>query len=318
LLEKEFSTLKDTETLVQYFKQDCGDELFDYLFGLEFINNDYAKTLHTLLKFELSNKKKIMVYTGLAAISVIGLEMNKLEEYLKIMGSFGTVSYYEFSVNPLKCINTIYQYLKYGIINKEFFKELTRFYFRPPLHLEKSASNDLVLLLAAHTLRICNKPLKTLRFIAVLEKYYRPVTKAVCVYSFFLKRIKTEEHLALGQIKKAMSLYFELDEAYRQAEEAFTPLMITSFNCIKIIVSFNNRQLSLADDTLEEWANLIINEMDYKLSRVLMFAFLLRNQHAIKHPPERVYKHISYMFLKTMSESGLRADIFLKQNSFIS
>jgi hypothetical protein len=49
-----------------------------------------------------------------------------------------------------------------------------------------------------------------------------------------------------------------------------------------------------------------------------MLAFLLRNQHAVKHPSERVYKHINYMFLKTMSESGLRADIFLKQNSFIS
>jgi hypothetical protein len=318
LLEKEFSTLKDTETLVQYFKQDCGDELFDYLFGLEFINHDYAKTLHTLLKFELSEKKKILVYTGLATISVLGLEMNKLEEYLKVMSSFGAVSYYEFSVNPLKCINTIYQYLKYGIINKEFFKELTRFYFRPPLQLEGSAANDLVFLLAAHTLRICNEPLKTLRFIAVLEKYYRPVTNAACVYNFFLNRIKTEEYLALGQIKKAMSLYFELDEAYRQTEEAFTPLMITSYNCIKIIVSFNNRQLSLTDDTFEEWANLIINEMDYKLLKVYMLAFLLRNQHAVKHPSERVYKHINYMFLKTMSESGLRADIFLKQNSFIS
>ncbi|WP_121808859.1 NACHT domain-containing protein [Mucilaginibacter kameinonensis] len=318
LLEKELSTLKNTENLVQYFKQDCSDELFDYLFGLEFIHNDYAKTLHTLLKFELSDKKKILVYTGLATISVIGLEMNKLEEYLKIMSGFGAVSYYEFSVNPLKCINTIYQFLKYGIVNKEFFKELTRFYFQPPLHLEQSGSNDLVLLLATHTLRICNKPLKTLRFIAMLEKYYRPVSNTMCVYCFFLKRIKTEEYLALGQTKKAMELYFELDDVYRHADGAFTPLMITSFNCLKIIVDFNYRQLSLTDDTLEEWVNLIINEMEYKLSRVYMFAFLLRNQHLIKHPPERVYKHINYMFLKTMSESGLRADIFLKQNSFTS
>lgn len=318
LLEKEFSTLKDTETLIQYFKQDCSDELFDYLFGLEFINHDYAKTLHTLLKFELSDKKKILVYTALAAISVLRLEMNKLEEYLKILRGFGAVNYYEFSVDPLKCINAIFQYFKYGIIDKEFFKEITRFYFRPPLQLERSVSNDLIFLLAAHTLRLCNEPLKTLRFVAALEKYYSPVNNAACVYNFFLKRIKTEEYLALGQIKKAMSLYFELDEAYSQAAEAFTPFMIASFNCIKIIVSCNNRQLSLADDTLEEWANLIINEMDYKLSRVYMFAFLLRNQHAIKHSSERVYKHINYMFLKMMSESGLRADIFLKQNSFIS
>ncbi|UOE50396.1 hypothetical protein MTO98_04825 [Mucilaginibacter sp. SMC90] len=318
LLEKELGTLKDTETLIQYFKQDCSDELFDYLFGLEFINNDYAKTLHTLLKFELSEKKTILVYTGLATISILRLDINKLEDYLKIMSGFGATNYFEFSVNPLKCINTIYQYLKYGVVNKEFFKELTRFYFRPPLNLEASASNDLIFLLAAHSLKLCNRPLKTLRFIAVLEKYYHLPNNATSVYGFFLNRIKTEEYLALGEIKKAMSLYFELDEAYRKTEGAFTPLMITSFNCIKIIVSFNNRQLSLADDTLEEWANLIINEMDYKLSRVYMFAFLLRNQNAVKHPPEKVYKHISYMFLKTMSEAGLRPDIFLKQNSFIS
>jgi hypothetical protein len=315
LLEKEFSTLKDTESLVQYFKQDCSDELFDYLFGLEFVNNDYGKTLHTLLKFELSDKKKILVYTALATLSVVRLEMSKLEEYLKIMSGFGAVSYYEFAINPLKCLNTLYQYLKYGIINKEFFKELTRFYFRPPQRLEGNTSNDLIFLLSAHTLKICNEPLKTLRFVAVLEKHYRPVTGATCVYNFFLKLIKTEEYLTLGMVKKAIILYFELDEAYKKEEAAFTPLMTTLLNGIKIMVSFNNRQLTLTNDSVEEWANAIVNEMDYKLLKVYMLAFLLRNQYALKNPPERVYKHISYIFLKTMSESGLRADIFLKHNS---
>lgn len=318
LLEKEFSTLKDTESLVQYFKQDCGDELFDYLFGLEFVNNDYGKTLHTLLKFELSDKKRILIYTALATLSVVRLEMNKLEEYLKIMANFGAVSFYEFPVNPLKCLNTLFQYLKYGVINKEFFKELTRFYFRPPQHLEPNTANDLIFLLSAHTLKICNEPLKTLRFVAVLETHYRPVTGSICVYNFFLKLIKTEEYLTLGLVKKAIVLYFELDEAYKKEEDAFTPLMVTLLNGIKIMVSFNNRQLSLTNDSLEEWANVIINEMDYKLLKVYMLAFLLRNQYVMKNPPERVYKHISYIFLKTMSESGLRADIFLKQNTVVN
>ncbi|AYL98985.1 hypothetical protein [Mucilaginibacter celer] len=318
LLEKEFSTLKDTESLVQYFKQDCGDELFDYLFGLEFVNNDYGKTLHTLLKFELSDKKRILVYTALATLSVVRLEMNKLEEYLKILSNFGAVSYYEFPLSPLKCLNTLYQYLKYGIINKDFFKELTRFYFRPPLHLEKSTSNDLIFLISAHVLKICNEPLKTLRFVSTLETHYRPVGNSTCVYDFFIKLIKTEEYLTLGLVKKAIILNFELDEAYKKEEEAFTPLMLTLLNGVKIMVSFNSRQLALMNDSLEEWANAIINETDYKLLKVYMLAFLLRNQYAIKSPPERVYKHISYIFLKTMSESGLRADIFLRQNSIAS
>jgi hypothetical protein len=318
LLDKEFSTLQDTELLVQYFKQDCGDELFDYLFGLEFVNNDYGKTLHTLLKFELSDKKRILVYTALATLSAVRLEMNKLEEYLKLMTNFGAVSFYEFPINPLKCLNTLFQYLKYGIINKEFFRELTRFYFRPPLHLEANTSNDLLFLLSAHTLKICNQPLKTLRFVKALEKHYRLVNSTTCVYNFFLKLIKTEEFLALGQVKKAIVLYFELDEAYKKEAESFTPLMVALMNGIKIMVSFNNRQLSLTNDSIEEWANVIINEMDYKLLKVYMLAYLLRNQYAMKNPPERVYKHISYIFLKTMSESGLRADIFLKQNSFVN
>lgn len=318
LLDKEFSTLQDTELLVQYFKQDCGDELFNYLFGLEFVNNDYGKTLNTLLKFELSDKKRILVYTALATLSAVRLDMNKLDGYLKIMSNFGAVSFYEFPVNPLKCLNALFQYLKYGIINKEFFKELTRFYFRPPLHIEVNTSNDLLFLLSAHTLKICNEPLKTLRFITALEKYYKPVTNTNCVYCIFLKLIRTEEHLALGLVKKAIVLYFELDEAYKKEEDAFTPLMVALMNGIKIMVSFNNRQLSLTNDSIEEWANVIINEMDYKLLKVYMLAFLLRNQYIMKNPPERVYKHISYIFLKTMSESGLRADIFLKQNSFVN
>ncbi|MEN0056476.1 MAG: hypothetical protein AAGC65_22550, partial [Mucilaginibacter sp.] len=51
-----------------YFKQDCSDGLFYYFLGVEYINLEYKKTLQTLLKFELTNHKKILTYTALAMV----------------------------------------------------------------------------------------------------------------------------------------------------------------------------------------------------------------------------------------------------------
>jgi hypothetical protein len=134
MFDKSRFPLNKVESMIQYFNRDYSDVLFDYFFGLEFICADYTKTLHTLLRFELSAKKKIMIYTGLAVIATKRLDLNKLESCLASLKAFPQEELQTFAINPLNCLETVYYYLKYGIINKGAFTELTHFYFNPPVN----------------------------------------------------------------------------------------------------------------------------------------------------------------------------------------
>ena len=106
--------------------------MFDYFFGIEMINNDYKKTLNTILKFELTNRKKILIYTSLALIALINLDMDELDMCIKKLKSFGSSDFHSFAVNPLSCLNTLHTFFKYGIVEKDALVGLTQLSFNPP------------------------------------------------------------------------------------------------------------------------------------------------------------------------------------------
>jgi len=319
LLEKESNDSNKTPAWINYFKQDCDTELFNYLFGLEFIDNDYIQTLHTLFKFQLSVTKKILAYCGLATIALLRLEMDALEKYLDILGGFSNEDYLVFPINPLKCLNAIYHYFKYGIIKNDIFLELTRFYINPGTEeagLIDCAANDLIYLFGAYTLKICNNPAKTIRYINVLNKHYKPVTDSPTVYNTFLKRILIEEYFVTGKIEEGMASYNSLNQSYQHEKSAFTPFMKSTFNGIKIIVGFYINEYSCMLNAVNG-LNLVYDEFGYKLSKLFVLTFLLKNQ-SVLDSSDSIYKQLKYDYTKTIRESGLSAHTFIKQMPYKS
>jgi hypothetical protein len=311
MFKKESSSLKNSEAMIHYFQQDYTDGLFNYFFGVEYINTDYKKTLQTLLLFELSPEKKILAYTSLAVIAVIQLDMSKLEEYLGDLKSFSPADLQGLSINPVSCVETIYYYLKYGIVKKEAFIELTKFYFNPPqteAASTKNSTNDILYLLGTYTLSICKNPNKVLRFTNAVKKIYKKEHHNSSGFCFLLKIMRAEAYLLLNRPEEGLTIYNELLSLYNSEKKSYTPFMIASFHLLKAkVFLYDNKKANL-----QESLNLIFylaDQSDFKLIKIQALAFILKNKEVLKD--EVYYKDAQHNFMEIIHESGFKKDGFI-------
>jgi hypothetical protein len=319
LIVKEYSALTKTEALNEYFQNDCSDHLFNYAFGVEFINADYKKALNALLTFKLSNKKKILVYTGLAIIAVIQLDINKLEGYLSNLKSFSQEDLQSLAINPLSCLETIYYFFKYGIVKKEAFTELTRFYFNPPKSgdtVKGNSENDILYLLAVYTLSICKNPVKLLRFTKALKKVYiRPETNADA-YNFTLNLMVTEAYIQSEKMQEATQLYNEISKVYDSQNQAYTPFMLSSFYLLKLNMSLSNNQKTCVHELMKPLVYLT-EEWDFKLTKIQGLIYILKNKFLHENDTD-FYKRSYYDFIKVVRESGFREESFIDSEAIMA
>jgi len=310
MLKRETSLLKGTDTMAGYFNDDHNDNLFNYFFGLEYINPGYKITLQTLLQFEISNQRKALVHTSLAVIAIIQLDINQLEEHLTKLKDFSPDELQLFVINPVSCIETIFYYLKYGIVKKEAFIELTKFYFNPPTAVAASinnGTNDILYLLATYTLSICSNSHKMIRFIKALKKLYK---KEHCVKSgfvFLLKLLRAEANFALNRHDEVLNIYNELLGMYRSEKDSYTPFMIASFYLLKAKMSLQNdkSQLHESINRLFELAD----KSGFKLLKAQALAFIIKNKGVLDD--EHYFKDLHQIFTRTIQESKFRQESFI-------
>lgn len=312
LLEKECAAANKSESLVLYFKQDCSKELFNYFFGLEFINIAYKKTLHCLLKFGLANRKRILIYTALAASAVMRMDLDDLHENLVKLQSFPAEDYNKFSVNPLHCIDALYTYFKHGIIKKEAFVGLTRFCFNPPRegnYLENTAANDMIYLLGAYTLLLTKNPIKTLRYINVLEKNYKKRDfETNYGYDFFLDIVTADCYFRLAKTDQLVDIYAKYSALYKQDAAAFTDYMKNLFYALRIKTNISLHKYTHTIEDIKSHAQ-IANEQ--KLSKMFLLLVVLNNTELADLYPQ-FYKQCHYEHTKLLRECGLTANLYFK------
>jgi hypothetical protein len=317
IIDKEYCSINKPEALVKYFQQDCSDALFEYFFGLEFINTDYKKALHTLLTFNLSNKKRILIYSALAVIAVIQLDINKLEEYLFNLKSFSQEDLQLLVINPLSCIETIYYYFKYGIVKKEAYAELTHFYFNPPQYSEAykgSSEDDVLYLLAIYTLSICKSPVKLLRFTRVLNMVYKRPAVDAPGYNFILNLMIAEAQIQSGKNVEALDFYHRASNLYDKENNAYTTFMLSSFYLLKLNIGLTNNSKACVHEIMKPLAYLT-DEADFKLIRVQALVGVLKSKFMHENDPD-FYKRCYYDFVKIVRENGFKEDSFI-DNSMI-
>jgi hypothetical protein len=312
VLESEYSSTNRNESLIQYFKHSFSETLFDYFFGLELINSDYKKFLQVLLKFELSNKKKILIHSTLSIIAIIQLELNELEISLAKLKALPKTEFESLPVNPINCLDAIYYQLKYGIIKTEALIDLTKIYFNAgyATDFKKSAANDMLWLLGSYTLLLANNPKKTLRFIAFLKKHYRAdvVEDAMSQYGFFLKTLKANSYSELGELTKAAEMYNLVSSAYKRSHDLLTPYMKVLFHGLKIQTLIATSKANLIADEVNV-VNTITSKFGYKFSRIYISSHLLKSP-ALQNSAPELYQQISYDFNKIITDSGLNSRIF--------
>jgi len=312
MFDKARFPLNKTESMVQYFNQDCSDVLFDYFFGLEFISADYTKTLHTLLRFDLSPRKKIMLYSGLAMIAAMQLDANRMEGYLANLKAFPQSVFAGFAINPLNCLETVYYYLKYGIIKKEAFAELTHFCFNLPVNeegLKDNNANDILFLLAVYTLSVCKAPRKMLRFINALGKVYKKEDDLLQGYNFILKLKTAEAYYDLGNMAEATKMYEAVTAAFETGADAFTPFMKAAYYLLKIKMDIcghaeNGLQQNMAAFTV------FANQAGLKLLKVQALVFILANKCRL-NIDDCYARQLCTGFEQAMEGTGFRHDSFI-------
>lgn len=318
LFKKELSASRNSETSNQLFMTDYSVGIFNYFLGLEFINPEYKKALTSLLHYNMCNKGKILLYCSLALISIIELDVNQLEEQLNNLKKFAPDEYDVLPVNPLTCLETIYYYLKYGIVKQEAFIELTKFYFNPDRtkNPNDKNSNDVLYLLAVYTLTICKKPNKILKLIHAVDKAHtKKPNDGHLGYHFLLKIITAETTLALGKIDDGLKLYHEISELYHAHKKSFTPFMRAQFYMLQLKV---NVQAAKSDDVFNGVQSLLnlSEQYGYKLIKLNCLIFILENQASLKMNTD-FYKLIYHDFIKIIRESGFRGESFITNNSIL-
>ncbi|MDB5117244.1 MAG: hypothetical protein JWQ79_2736 [Mucilaginibacter sp.] len=295
------------------FIQNFPHELFDYFLGIEFINTDYEQSLQTLLKFELTNSRKIAVYTSLTIIAIIQMDMDKFEAYLSELKSFPANDFDTFPVNPLNCLETIYIYLRYGIVKTEAFIELTKFYFNPPVFdtaTTNNSTNDVIYLLATYTLSINQNPHKTLRFISAINKIYKKTTDYPKGYSFLLKLIMVEARFSIHNSEEGLKIYNQVLKDFDKDKNAYTPFMKSLFYLLKVKVTLLTEQKPDVLGIMKPLVHLS-DESGYKLIKIFSLVLILSNP-AILKDDVNYYKKVYHDFTKIVGESGFRGESFFK------
>ncbi len=311
LLEKSTSPLKGNESMIQFFTQDCSDDLFNYFFGLEFISTGYKKTLQTLLKFELCSNKRILVHTALACVAVMQLDVTALKLQLDNLKSFNPEDFRHYAINPLNCVDTLYQFFAHGIINLPFFRELTEFCFNPPSKGEgviaKQAS-DIIFLISGYTLSICRRPRKSLRYFDILEKRYESFNTPSPVYKFLLDMIRADANFMLGNRAEVIRLHNSAQEIYEVGESSFTAFMRGIMYALKIKIAILERNLPTIAANMK-LLTAISEETGARLSKLFVLLYILNRSNVADLDPQ-LYKQAVYDYNKKLRECGLRAEIF--------
>jgi hypothetical protein len=321
LFKKEFSASKNSDSVNQLFMSSYSSGIFNYFLGLEFINPEYKKALSSLMNLGLGTKGKILLHCSLALIAIMELDINQLEDQINNLKKFPPEDYESFPINPFTCLETVYYYLKYGIVKQEAFVALTKFYFNPTRNnnndVSNKSTNDVLYLLGLYTLTLCKKPNKILKLANAINKVNNKKENDFHIgYLFLLKIITAESTLALNKTEEGLKLYHDISEVYHQHKKDYTPFMRASFYLLQLKVNTHTAKHDDIFGSIQSLLNLA-EQNGYKLIKLNCLIFILEHQASLKVNTD-FYKLIYHDFIKIIRESGLRSESFVNSNDIIA
>ncbi|QQL50416.1 hypothetical protein [Mucilaginibacter ginkgonis] len=284
-------------------------KISEYFVGLEYANVNYEQALRTILKFRLTTKEQILLKCSLCVIAILELDVNKLEKLMEDLKNYSPEDFSDFVIDPLVCIDTVYYHLKYGIVKREGFSEITKFYFNPPaaaFGTRKNSFNEVLFMLATHTVTICKGALKTLRFIRTLKRIYPSGSEA---YQFLLEISNVEALLAAGRKEEARNIYEQLSVRFEERQIGFTALMKVCFKALKVRI----KALEPDEPALMQQIRALIkmcDEYSYKLVKVTTLAFVLTELNNGPNTTGDVLEHFYFDMVRTARSAGCRTESF--------
>ncbi|WP_214070032.1 hypothetical protein [Mucilaginibacter sp. dw_454] len=260
------------------FRSNFDNELFNFFFGLEYISVEYEKTLQTLLRFDLSNEKQILVRCCLAMISIVKMDLKAIDAQIINLKKIPQIDFFKYPIDPLSCLDAIYHYLKYGIIKKDALIDITKFYFNPLTQingLTNTIANDIIYILAARTLQISARPQKVIRFIQVLNKHYKDFSNFATEYTFFLKNILADAYFVLNDKKNLLDTYKSILKLGNYYDDSYTPYISIFYHSLNIKVALIKHEYESISAEYKCFAH-IADKHELKLEKFYLISLMLK------------------------------------------
>jgi hypothetical protein len=282
LLKKESFVTTNNEAALHYFQQDFGAILFNYLFGIELISPEYRTALATLTKFNLSLQQVLLVHTALGCIAAMQLDLNELAFRLEQLRKSDFESSLFLVINPVDCLEVIYDFLKYGIINKKTLAKFTKASFEmaalPDGSVDNCGSNDMLLLLGIYTARLFGNAKKTLRFINLVSRVYRPdAGSSFSGFSFMINSLTADTYFSLGNNNNYSNFLSSIIANYTNNLGHLTPLMHCMYAILTIETGLQSGDYNMLKGELKK-IDEVLARIDNNVCKLYTLMLILTNQ----------------------------------------
>lgn len=314
LLEKECSSIKENEQLLQYFKQVFSEKMFDYFFTLDLIDPAHKRTLLTMLRFELSNQQKIIVHAALGIIAVIQLDLKELKIRLDELDKLDGHEFDRLPINPLKCLSAFYLFFQKGVIPHEIFEGIDQLSFSPAFTDEQVRPcevNDMLFIQAAYTMLICGDPYKVVRFVNMVKNHYKAaeIEEAKTQFAFFINLLQAEAWFGIGETDRALKLFGPIADTFGAEGRQLGPIIKARFYNLKIKLLMNTPREDLIIDELK-CINAIADDSGNKILKMNVLMMLLKHSGGILDQYPFFKQQAVHDLTAIINRSGLNRDRF--------
>ncbi|HEX8022799.1 hypothetical protein [Mucilaginibacter sp.] len=303
VLEHEYVTLTADGTGMQKFRIE--DSLLDYFIGIEFMAPGYLKTLNTLLRFEISSDRRFLLHCYKAILGIVTLDLELLQQQIEELNEFSPAILLSYPINPVNCITAVFNFLKYGIVDKAVLGQITMFSFNPVFFdpgNNNEAANNMIGVLMAGTLIIGQNPRKLLRVVRILNKSHKASPASSITYPFILKMFLADTAFALEDEESLLQTEADIAEIIT-ARQAITPYLEVLVHVLKIKIAIVQQR---HEAIMHEFRiiMLLANAHNLKLVKLYTTSLLLK-KHLLMYQPQfiRFYREVNYEHTKIIAES---------------
>ncbi|MDQ7949630.1 MAG: NACHT domain-containing protein [Pedobacter sp.] len=291
-------------------------KLFDYFFAVELYGPELESSLKQLAKQPLTTQGQIALTICLAVHNLLALDCEALETNLAKLKALDVGHQKYFAINPIKCLEALYYYLRFNVIKPEALEEITHFCFNPALEdhfVLTQGINNIISILALHTLQITGNLKKQLRFAILLLRFDQAKSTATSAYQDILLINSAQLLLALGNRKESQAIFEQVQAKYEH------PRLLTSY--LQSRMDFLKAQLAVDEKDFAKLSALagkyLANKNStYPIFEANIFALLLL--HWKEDKDSAAYKSIYIRFIKLVQTTRFSPQAFLLHSNPIN
>lgn len=196
----------DEKTKKEFKNKISSLEFLDFaLLHLSF-HSDHYSTLKSLLNYNINLTQRILIHSALAIMSLNCLRDDLMLFHLKELKSINSTVFENFSLNPCRQINAVYNYFKHGTICMSALEEIKSF-IDYNYRKNNQSIHPIISFTAFFFSTLHNNPEKSINFLSAIQKH-RILNKVKLTdkHHDYIQLMRAHEWIKYDQGKKARTI----------------------------------------------------------------------------------------------------------------